>query len=272
MCNLYSITTNQAAISALFRVVNQYVGNLAQMPGVFPDYKAPIVRAGADGRELATARWGMPSSPKALLDATKRRADKLRAKGKTVDFKELLRMEPDGGTTNIRNVQSKHWTRWLGPEHRCVVPFNSFSEFNRAEGGDVWFALDETRPLACFAGIWTNWTSVRKVSSPPSRCAIIAYVRPIRRRGGAIWTRRQRSPLDAPMSFAESSIMSPASPGIDAGMLRAIERLHRRPECLPIDGPLERLVGLLIPDRGHRRQFEARPGDHPQQFAERGTI
>jgi putative SOS response-associated peptidase YedK len=31
------------------------------------------------------------------------------------------------------------------------------------QGGDIWFALDETRPLACFAGIWTNWTSVRKV-------------------------------------------------------------------------------------------------------------
>ena len=27
MCNLYSITTNQAAIIALFRVVNRYVGN-----------------------------------------------------------------------------------------------------------------------------------------------------------------------------------------------------------------------------------------------------
>ena len=62
MCNLYSITTNQAAIIALFRVVNRYVGNLAPMPGVFPDYPAPIVRNGADGRELATARWGMPSS------------------------------------------------------------------------------------------------------------------------------------------------------------------------------------------------------------------
>ena len=36
MCNLYSITTNQAAIIALFRVVNRYVGNLAPMPGVFP--------------------------------------------------------------------------------------------------------------------------------------------------------------------------------------------------------------------------------------------
>jgi hypothetical protein len=32
MCNLYSITTNQEAIHALFRVVNRYVGNLAPMP------------------------------------------------------------------------------------------------------------------------------------------------------------------------------------------------------------------------------------------------
>jgi putative SOS response-associated peptidase YedK len=116
MCNLYSITTNQAAIIALFRVVNRYVGNLAPMPGVFPDYKAPIVRAGPEGRELATARWGMPSSQHATMEATKKRAVKLQAKGKTVDFKELLRMEPDSGTTNIRNVKSKHWTRWLGVE------------------------------------------------------------------------------------------------------------------------------------------------------------
>jgi hypothetical protein len=36
MCNLYSITTNQAAIIALFRVMNRYVGNLPPMPGVFP--------------------------------------------------------------------------------------------------------------------------------------------------------------------------------------------------------------------------------------------
>ena len=155
MCTLYSITTIQAAIATLFRVVNRYVGNLAPMPGVFPDYQAPIVRTGPGGRELATARWGMPSSSKALMDATKKRAEKLQAKGRTVDFKELLRVEPDSGTTNIRNVKSKHWTRWLGPEHRCVVPFNSFSEFNNVEGGHIWFALSHERPLACFAGIWT---------------------------------------------------------------------------------------------------------------------
>ena len=176
MCNLYSITTNQAAIIALFRVINRYVGNLAPMPGVFPDYNAPIVRNGPEGRELATARWGMPSSSKALMDATKKRAEKLQAKGKTVDFNELLRMEPDGGTTNIRNVVSKHWTRWLGTENRCVVPFNSFSEFNKAEGGDIWFALDETRPLACFAGIWTNWTSVRKVKEGETANDLYAFL------------------------------------------------------------------------------------------------
>jgi DNA polymerase-4 len=176
MCTLYSITTNQAAIIALFRVVNRYVGNLAPMPGVFPDYKAPIVRNGAEGRELATARWGMPSSQHALMEATKKRAAKLEAKGNPVDFKELLRMEPDGGTTNIRNVKSKHWTRWLGAENRCVVPFNSFSEFNKAEGGDIWFALEETRPLACFAGIWTNWTSVRKVKEGETTNDLYAFL------------------------------------------------------------------------------------------------
>jgi hypothetical protein len=36
MCNLYSITTNQAAIIALFRIVNRYVGNLPPMPRRIP--------------------------------------------------------------------------------------------------------------------------------------------------------------------------------------------------------------------------------------------
>src|ERR1700686_2891434 len=176
MCNLYSITTNQAAIIALFRVINRYVGNLAPMPGVFPDYQAPIVRNGAEGRELAPARGGRPSWSKALMDATKKRAEKLQAKGKPVDFKELLRMEQDGGTTNIRNVKSKHWTRGLGPEHRCVVPVNSFREFNKSEGGDIWFALDEPRSLACFAGIWRSGTSVGKVKEGETANDLYAFL------------------------------------------------------------------------------------------------
>jgi putative SOS response-associated peptidase YedK len=101
MCNLYSITTNQAAIIALFRVVNRYVGNLPPMPGVFPDYPAPVVRNAGIERELTMMRWGMPPPPKF------------------------------GGTpvTNIRNTSSPHWRGWLKPENRCLLPFNSFAEY-----------------------------------------------------------------------------------------------------------------------------------------------
>jgi putative SOS response-associated peptidase YedK len=63
VCNLYSITTNQAAIIALFRVMNRYVGNLPPMPGVVPDYPAPVVRNA--GAELTMMRWGMPAPPRA---------------------------------------------------------------------------------------------------------------------------------------------------------------------------------------------------------------
>jgi putative SOS response-associated peptidase YedK len=66
MCNLYSITTNQEAIRRLFRKVNRYVGNLASMPGIFPDYPAPVIRNTdeGEGRELAMMRWGMPPPPR----------------------------------------------------------------------------------------------------------------------------------------------------------------------------------------------------------------
>ena len=91
MCNLYSITTNQAAIAALFRVVKRYVGNLAPMPGVFPDYPAPVIRNIDTGTEMALMRCGMPPLP--------------RTGGPPV--------------TNIRNTSSPHWRGWLKPEtHR----------------------------------------------------------------------------------------------------------------------------------------------------------
>jgi putative SOS response-associated peptidase YedK len=164
MCNLYSMTKGKEAIRQFTRAFRDLSGNLPPLPGIFPDYSAPIVRTGSDGvRELVKARWGMPSSQFALMESTKTRASKMEAKGQEVDFKEVLRMVPDSGTTNIRKTSSRHWKPWLGVENRCLVPFTSFSEFNREAGGDVWFALDLGRPLACFAGIWCNWTSVRKV-------------------------------------------------------------------------------------------------------------
>jgi putative SOS response-associated peptidase YedK len=127
----HSITTNQAAIAALFRVVNRYVGNLAPMPGVFPDYPAPVVRNTDTGRELSMMRCGMPPPP--------------RTGGPPV--------------TNIRNASSPHWRGWLKPENRCLVPVNSFAEYAPEPNPEtkkkdvVWFALGDDRPLFAFAGI-----------------------------------------------------------------------------------------------------------------------
>ncbi len=143
MCNLYSVTKSQAAIREMVRSMHDRTGNLPPLPGIFPDYGAPIIREGGEGREMVLARWGMPSPLFAL-------------KGK----------KTDAGVTNIRNVKSPHWRRWLGPESRCLVPFTSFSENELSPGGSrqpIWFAFNEDRPLAFFAGIWTRWTSVRKL-------------------------------------------------------------------------------------------------------------
>lgn len=143
MCNLYSLTKGQAAIREIASVWADRTGNLAPQPAIFPDQSAPVIRAGEEGRELVTMRWGMPSPSFALKNR-----------------------RTDPGVTNIRNLGSPHWRRWLGPEHRCLVPFTSFSEYRVEPGGSripVWFARGEDRPLAFFAGIWTRWTSVRKV-------------------------------------------------------------------------------------------------------------
>lgn len=182
MCNLYRIRSGPQAILDIARAMTSSVGNLA--PGeIYPDYPAPIVRHGLAGeRELALARWGMPSSKKALFDAATKRADKLRAKGKDVDFSRLLEMEPDSGTTNVRNTSSSHWEPWLEPANRCLVPFTAFSEPGRdAEGKyhPVWFRLagDDPEPLAFFAGVHARaWTSVRKIKTGMETIDLFAFL------------------------------------------------------------------------------------------------
>ncbi|MET4328897.1 putative SOS response-associated peptidase YedK [Bradyrhizobium sp. i1.15.2] len=144
MCNLYSITTNQAAIADLFRVVRRE-SNLPPMPGVFPDYPAPVIRDAAGEREMVLMRWGMPPPPRT------------------------------GGppATNIRNTSSPHWRAWLKPEHRCLVPVNSFAEYapetnpKTKKKDIVWFALADARPLFAFAGIWTTFNGDRGTKSKP---------------------------------------------------------------------------------------------------------
>lgn len=69
MCNLYSMSKGQQAIRELAGAMRDTTGNLPMLPGIFPDYAAPIVPTGADGaRELVMARWGTPSPAFAPLN------------------------------------------------------------------------------------------------------------------------------------------------------------------------------------------------------------
>lgn len=145
MCNLYNLTTNRQAVLDIARAMRDLSGWNAPSIDIYPGTLAPIVRVGADGqREIVSATWGMPTPPAFV-------------KGKY-----------DPGVTNIRNVGSPHWRRWLGPSSRCVVPFTSFAEPNptaKVEGGRVpnaWFAAP-TGQIMAFAGIWTPWKGVKKV-------------------------------------------------------------------------------------------------------------
>jgi putative SOS response-associated peptidase YedK len=182
MCNLYSMTKGQTAILKVVRATLDKTGNLPTLPGIYPDYPAPIVRHVDGERALVMARWGMPSSRKAIFDAATKRADKLRAKGKNVDFDQLLRDEPDSGTTNVRNTNSAHWKPWLTPEHRCLVPFTAFSEPGRDEAGKyqpIWFRLagDDPEPLAFFAGIHLpGWEGVRKIKTGRETADLFAFL------------------------------------------------------------------------------------------------
>lgn len=138
MCNLYTTRPSASEIAATLAARDR-TGNEPWAVDVYPDRRAPIIRHGDDGPEIAQARWGMPT-PSKYLPASGR----------------------DSGVTNIRNVSSPHWRRWLGPEHRCLVPVVRFSEPGK-DHKPVWFEPADGEPVF-FAGIETRgWKSIRKV-------------------------------------------------------------------------------------------------------------
>jgi putative SOS response-associated peptidase YedK len=71
--------------------------------------------------------------------------------------------------TNIWNTNGPHWRRWLNPASRCLVPATSFCEYEdtKLRKTLTWFALDDSRPLFCSAGIWTPWLGRRGTKPAP---------------------------------------------------------------------------------------------------------
>jgi putative SOS response-associated peptidase YedK len=151
MCTLCRVTSTVDAMRQLGRAMRNLAGHLEPVPGICPDHPAPILRMGADGgREVAIARWGMPS-PAFVMQG--RRADP--------------------GMCNVRNTGSAHW-------RRCLVPFNAFPEPTRGPDGKsrpAWFALAEHEPLSAFAGIWTAaWRGLRKVKEVEVTLDLFAFL------------------------------------------------------------------------------------------------
>ncbi len=133
----------------LFKGMTDLAGNLE--PGrVYPDQMGAIIRHADDDLELVRSRWGLPSPPSVLKTAR------------------------DPGVTNIRNLASPHWRRWLGKDNRCLVPVSSFAE--PIKGGNQWFAPTDDRPMF-FAGVEVrDWKSVRKVKDGETTDDLYAFL------------------------------------------------------------------------------------------------
>jgi putative SOS response-associated peptidase YedK len=103
----------------LLRVNRDLTGNLPGVPAVYP--MAPIIRTARDSeRELVMMRWGFLPPPSC-------------------------------GTvpaSNVRNLKSPYWHRWLKAQWRCLIPATSICEWMHSRPKVTqWFTLDESRPL-----------------------------------------------------------------------------------------------------------------------------
>ena len=137
--------TNTESSSA-WGEVRRYEGNLAPMPGVFPDYRAQVIRDVGDGeRKMVMMRWGMPPPPRT------------------------------GGPplTNIRNTSSPHWRAWVKPEHHCLVPVISLAEYapepnlETKKKDVVWFCTCGIAAAVCFCRNLDHLTGDHGTKSKP---------------------------------------------------------------------------------------------------------
>ena len=154
MCNLYSVTTNHEAMAKLRAEWERAIRNVPPLYGVYPDYFAPICAMDGERRVMKIARWGLPS----LKDAASDKVNK--------------------GTTNVRHPWFDDWKGYLGPEHRCLVPWNRFSEPIELEDGKkgwAWFALNEEASIGFFAGLWTSWHGIRRKDEGPLHHDVFAF-------------------------------------------------------------------------------------------------
>ena len=155
MCNLYSLNKNRESVAKMFSIGHNRSIDIPLLPGIFPNYVAPVVRQATDGeRELVNLNWGfvLPQPGKAPRRFTNVRDDK---------------------------AMTGFW-RESTATRRCLVPASAFCEPN----GDVkpatwnWFALkgEDPRPLFAFAGVWRRHRGPIKKDGPVVELDVYAFM------------------------------------------------------------------------------------------------
>jgi putative SOS response-associated peptidase YedK len=121
MTDLYAVTISPAAMRDLFEAEQDRTGDIPPNYSAAPGALAPVVLKDENGRRtVELMRWGLPVA--------------------------------GGGEAviELNDICDPRWPHLVKPEHRCLIPANSFSE-GRARN---WFARDETRKPFAFAGVW----------------------------------------------------------------------------------------------------------------------
>lgn len=138
MCNRYASDIRKAGLERGYygfdewseTRINPLLGNAVLE--VFPKSYGPVIFKADGALQWRKMRWGLPGPPSTGW----------------------------APVTNIRNTASPHWRPALRAEHRCLVPFTAFSEYEdlSPKGKKVirWFAPPD-RGMLFFAGIWGEW-------------------------------------------------------------------------------------------------------------------
>ncbi len=133
MCGRFTNKMTWREIRDLYDITNaDYRPNLRPNYNIAPTHIVPVIRPGADGRELALMRWGFeePWAKSSIINAT---AEKV-------------------ATSSVFKKSFE--------ERRCLVPADGFYEWKKGEDGKrqpFRICMADESPFA-FAGIWRIWT------------------------------------------------------------------------------------------------------------------
>ncbi len=134
MCGRYSVTTPLEAMRQSFDFIGGL--NLAPRYNIAPTQDVPVIRGGADGRELATMRWGLVPSW---------------AKDLSIGARMI--------NARIETVKEKPSFRAAFRRRRCLIPADGFYEWKTIAGAKQPFRIGfkDNRPFV-FAGLWETWS------------------------------------------------------------------------------------------------------------------